>query len=407
MKLLYSVALTAALVLFSALVPAQCSALGNDGFDLGCCLPPAPNLPTPPPLGQTGKYACLNNCALEQEWLVDVDVAFAWIGGGIDDYAGLQVSISPIAPGAPMASGWVLAKYSRTWTRIGGGGGLEQVWRFLLNGDLYYSTGAASPCPVPPPGAAGQPVLMTGFVDYICTSAGWEMMLNLNHHNGCLSHAPWSSRPQPPALAHRDRSYHLVTPSNFDFPPVSPPSGTLLAESVRSSQLTWSPFNYQANSESYVNQASLNDIGTPRCFSCTFSSTSAPMAYQFQQLTGSAWCGGTNTTFSSIPVPGLLPGGMLALGLGFWTTSTGFVPLTVYWGIMAYDDPCTTEAPFFIVSGVATEQSSPATLFPNTMFPVPPARTFIDIGSAKLLPPFSASPWGSMYVSTVLFQLNQ
>lgn len=387
--------------------PAQC-AIGMDGFEWAtCCMQVQPgilNLPTPPTLTIDGRWACLLDCDLEQDYTVNTTVSFNW--SPYCDYALINLTATPTSAGAPFLGGFAYAKYSRTWTETDSAGITSQVWRFLINGDWQVS--GTAPCPAPP-SASIMPVHMHGFIDYICDpSLGWTCRLNINHLKGCWSHAWWSTRPLTGALAGNQRSYHLVAPSNFVFTPHAAPSGPIVGESIRANVLTWSPFNYECRGEARVASGTLGNVGSPECNSCTTVPAGASTPYQHQNLTGTSFCGSTPTPFSSMPFGALLPGGLLSMALGHWMTADGPLEVTTYFGLMNYTAPCTGEGPMHIVAGAAT--TLPLGVFANTFAPVGGTpltmSTVLDLGNARLFPPFTTAPWGSPYATSILWQLG-
>ena len=391
-----------------------CTAFGNDGFELGPCCgsPTSLNLPTSIPLiSQNGKWGCFRDCGLEAESSVSVRLTFQWMA--LCDYGLMNVLALPSGAGAPQFQGYLFAKYSRTWTDFAyPGGPPRQVWRFLVNGDFPFGTVGPSPCPTPPCGATGQAVHMHGFVDYFCdpfTGVGYQFRMNLNHEVGCLSHAGFSSRPLVGPPSHDDRSYHLVSPDNFTFGYVTPTSGNLIGESLRASDLSWTPFNYQCRNEARIVGGSIADVQNPACFSCTSSSGFMPGAYHQQQLNGYTDCSATGvaTPFSSLPIPGLFPGGMLAHPIGAWNTPFGNLRLTTYFGVMNYTDPCTGEGPFHVFAGAGVRYATPQVLFPTPSGLSLTAMDMIDLGNVRVLPPFDSYPWGSPYATSVVWQLAQ
>lgn len=397
----------------------------DDGFNVGCCVTPQPNVPAFPTIQSTARYGCIKDCSLEAQFPYSVVVLFQW---ALCDYAMIDITATPAVAGLPAITTQQLAKYSRTFMEMHPTGGMRQVWRFLLNGYAAYGPASAAslvPCPVPPTVTAGLPVHMIGSIDYICdpfstAAAPFKVRLNLNHLTGCFSHAPFSTFPLAGPAAHNDRSYHLVAPGNFTFAPVPEPMGPIVAEAVRPSIFSWTPFNYLCRSEEQVVGGQL---GTQNryCYECPVSTLALPQIYANQMLSGAAACLGTTSPFQTVPVPGVLPSGMVTLNLGFWTPTPAdpvAMDLFVHIAFLHYTDICTNRGPFHIVTGVSTRSTQTPTLLfgsPTTPGAPGPFSTSMDLGNVLILPihpPFTlpttqAYPgWGSLFVSDLVFNLN-
>jgi hypothetical protein len=403
--------------------PGLCQ-FGDDGFNLGCCTTPQPNLPTFPTINSTARYGCIRDCSLEAQFGYNVSIAFQW---ALCDYAVLTITATPTSAGAPVITTTQLAKYSRTFMEMSATGIATQVWRFMLNGYASYAPTSAAlvPCPVPPTVTAGVPVHMIGSIDYICNPFGttlspYRIRMNLNHMTGCFSHAPFSTFPLAGAAAHIDRSYHLVAPGNFVFTGVPAASGAILAEAVRPSIFSWTPFNYTCRTEERVFGGGLNTVNQ-YCYECPLSTNLLQPIYADQGLQGVAGCNGLSTAFSTVPVPGLLPAGMVTLGLGFWMPTAAdpsHVDLLVHIGILNYTDVCTGNGPIHIVTGTTTRSpTNPVVNFvpagaPGAGVPYSTAMDLVNVKILPISPPFtlpttSAYPgWGSLFVSDLVFNLN-
>jgi hypothetical protein len=394
-------------------------ALGDDGFNIGCCQVVTPNLPTFPTITIDGTYGCIRDCNLEAQYGTQVSIGFQWI---FCDYGFININVAPTTTCGPAFGGALLAKYSRTWRRVSATGLSEQVWRFLINGDLQYVLTTACPsipCPVPPQVALGLPVHMVGSIDYICNpigAAGYRIEMNLNHLPGCISHAPFSTFPLAGPAAHFDRSYHLVAPSNFAFMPVPEPVGGMAFEAVRPSRLPWPPTNYQCLSEAPIIQGAINTLANL----CPCSATPISSAlWADQRLIGTVACNGVTSTFASTPIPGYSAGGLLTMRLGRYlptAVNPGGNEVCIHWGLLRYTDPCTQTGPFHVVTGVSTsDPAAPGQLFPVPGTPVaPPQRVFMDLCNVLILPVYPpATPfpvpvigWGSLFASDLVFNLN-
>jgi hypothetical protein len=253
---------------------------------------------------------------------------------------------------------------------------------------------------------------MTGHIDYICdpTVAGnWRFRLNLNHMLGCMTHAPWSARPLPSTAGHPNRSYHLVAPSNFFFTPVPPPLGPIVAEAVRSTAVSLSPFNWQCRGEGHVFQGAINPVTPPIC-QCTL--TGGPGTYVHASLNGLVQCGGLGIPFNSHPLSIIgLPGGFMMQMLGYWGVP-GTPPtqeLVICFGVLDYQEACPPAGfPFHVVTGVATHLP-PVFVFGGG--PVGLGGTWsMDLQDTLLLPtptqPFLFPGFGSPSVSSLVWNLN-
>jgi hypothetical protein len=398
---------------------------GDDGFNLGCCVTPQPNLPQFPNIQIGGRYGCIRDCSLEAQFTYQLSIAFQWV---LCDYAVIDIMATPTSPGATPIITRQLAKYSRTWMEVGATGVTQQVWRFLLNGYAQYGTAAVPPalmpCPVPPTVGAGIPVHMIGSIDYVCNPFGttvnpFSVRLNLNHMIGCFSHAPFSTFPLAGAAAHNDRSYHLVAPANFVFAPVPTSNGPIAAESVRPSIFSWTPFNYICRTEERVAGGGLN-TANQYCYQCPLGTSALPAIYANQSLQAVVACSGATTSISTLPIPGLLPTGMVTMGLGFWTPVAGnpaHIELSLHIAVLNYTDLCTGDGPIHVTTGVTTRSATnPVINFaPTGGTAAGPFQSAMDLGNVKILPispPFTLPTpnayvgWGSLFVSDLVINLN-
>lgn len=403
-KRLLTTALLALLTLTIA-VPAQCPVTTDDGFNPGCGTPvTAPVVPSFPALWTSGSYGCLNDCSVEATFQNRVRLTYF---PALCDIAQIQIDVVPGTPGAPAFSGFLLAKYSRTFIQTDPSGVTRQVWRFLVNGDLTFDPTASgpAPCPLPTSSTFGLPVHFFGSIDYFCdfnSPAGFRVRYDLSHLPKCYSHAPWSQRPLPAASIPGSRSYHLVGPAPFNFAGGGAPQGSFIGEATRASEVIWSPFSYICLSETPTVQGQITTLGA----SCPCPTTStAPSRYREQAFFGTNACGSSVASYASIPVPGISgAGGMMALGLGNYANGDR---LTVYWGLMQHTDPLTLDGPVHVVHGSGVGYAGFFNSFhgPST---TPQPRVAIDLANAKPLttgfPPTLG--WGSLHVSTLVFQIN-
>ena len=418
-KLLLSVGLSLTLAVASFGQIAPC-VIGDDGFNLGCCNIPQPNLPPLPPSQFQANYGCFNNCNLINNTPTGVTLTAPIFFQC--DYA-LMTMTATLAPGVTI-TGPILMKYSRTWSEIDPITGLAaQVWRFLINTDATYLVtgpiGAICPVPVSALPPLGLPVHFNGHVDYICNPTAVSPTrlhtFSLSHLPACISHAPWSQRPLPAGAVPAAASYHLVGPAPFVFAAIPEPQGPVIEEAVRTSRLSLAPFNYQCVTEASVLQGSLQ-TATQNCLCAPVLPVVGP--WKHQNLNLSICCGPATTGASSIPVPGtpVAPTGFVAMTLGTFPSTIAGIPgrnLTIYFGVMQYADPCNAANwPIHVVVGVATSQV-PGRLFPGptaaTCSPFTPApfNTFLDLQNVL---PLTAGPlvpgYGSLFASDMVMNLN-
>ncbi len=355
---------------------------GDDGFDLGCCDEPHPNLPKFPKVEVKGLYACLRDCGVEQK--VDVKVTVGQPEFYSCDSAIIEMEMNAGFPGGPNLKGKLIVKYSRTWiTSLDG----TQVWRFLLNGDWSYGPAiGVFGCPTPP--HAG-PSHVVGSIDYACEPNNPDsarIALNLSHLPGCISHSSMSARPHAGAAAHTNRSYHLVAPNSFGFGVVSDIQGALFQEAVRSSPTgNCFPHTYKCLNESDVIEGGL-ETSFVNCV-CP-SITPATSAWAHQKMKGEVVCNGSTSTFATASnVDPFVPTGLAGLRLGRYSGPNfpGDMELTVYFGYIEYSDVCgpAVDAKPHRVSGVGT-LGTPGYLFsPTPSFQ--PFKAFVDLED-NLLP---------------------
>jgi hypothetical protein len=396
--------------------------LGDDGFNIGCCAPPNPNLPQLPPIQMQASYACINNCNPANVIVVPVSVTAPQYF--LCDYAIANVSFT--FPGGATLAGPLLMKYARTWMEPGAAGIGRQVWRFLVNGDLQLQQPgiAGTVCPIPPCASppTSLPVHWDGNIDYACdpTSAVlFQALLSLSHMPGCLSHAPFSAYPAAGAAAHTNISYHLVGPAPFAFVPIAEPQGPLNGEDLRSSIFSLNPFVYQCRGEAPLQQGSLTTQFT-NCLCSPLLPIVGP--WKHQALAGSVCCVGAVWPFASIPLPGtVLPTGFAAQTLGMFGGAAGGFPgireLTFYVGVIQYADPCNAASVFnfHVVTGVGTSRH-PGQMFVSPIAGCGPAlapfaTNWIDLQNMLILvnlPP-GGNPLpgiGGLFASRLVFNLN-
>ena len=399
--------------------PAPCN-IGDDGFNIGCCNPVfQTNLPAFPNMQSGGRSACILNCNVDA--LGQVAVVLAPPTFVTCDIALIAITITPTSVSAPGYSGLLIAKYARTWTEpsLFGASG-PQVWRFIVNGDLFATPSPIAPgigCPYPSEVGASfnTPVHFWGSIDYSCeitpVSPGpnWRFRLDLNHAPDCIQHAPWSARPLPAALGHPNRSYHIVAPASFVFAPAPEPMGAIGAESVRSS--SFGAAGYLCDGEIPIGTGLLNTV-FDNCL-CAPAGIAGP--WHHQSLNVLADCNGVTLPLSSLTLPGfVIPTGLVGLSLGSYVGAAGggfpgTRDLTVYFGVVEYLGHCQPRIPINIVHGVAT--AGPLGQTYSGGFPGGPPGlfgTFIDLANNLALsgPTFGFPTWGEPAWSDLVINLN-
>lgn len=387
----------------------------DDGFELGCCQTPSPNLPNPPQMTLSASYGVYNACTLGYTATAQVILeAPNWF---FCDYAAIpiQVWLPNLMPSGTV----LLGKYVRTWTEPGSLGLPQQVWRILVNGDfpIFPSTVCQPPACIPPCTGApyNQRAHFVGHIDYACdpfNPNGFSVALSLSHLPGCLQHAAFSTN-SIPALANSPYSYHLVGPAPFTFTPVPAPQGPLLGDSARTSTLFFSPLTYLCHGEAAMQPGGSLTTTTTNCL-CT----SAGSGWQHQNLTGATCCFGPSA-FQSLPIPGtpLAPTGFAAFGIGQWNAAGSFPgtrELVLYVGVVQDNLTCSPVLnPFHVVTGVGTTTPFASQTFPQVPTPGCPAmvsfsRSFIDL--QNMLPlswfPNTFPGIGSLFVSDYVLSLN-
>lgn len=376
---------------------------GDDNFGLGCCTEPAPFFPAFPAVSSLGKYACTSDCDVSQEHLVKVTLdqpVFV-----LCDTATIAARITPVlGSGLPPISGRLIAKYSRTWQLTGDG--IQQVWRFLLNGDLAFEPVDPSqmPCPVPPQSpASSSDKLVThhffGHVDYVCdpTQSHVELLLDslsLSHLPGCISHAPGTARPRTGDAAHYRNGYHIVAPSNFAFGPTGNiPGGAVSGDAVRDSFVGGCfPSTYSCVGEARVLGG---EYFSANCDVCLCSSFPCTGPWRHYGMSVPVECGKEQQIMTGAAgVHPVAPEGLVGLSLGAWSGGAGplaSTDLVVEWGAVDVGKPCHAEKPrAHTVMGVATRSvpGSEPVLFQSAS-ELPP-DWFIDLENS--LVPASVAP---------------
>jgi len=376
---------------------------GDDGLAGPCCDSATPELPDFPQVITSGSYACISNCAQVTDFDVRVRVsALDWIAC---DMAAVKVVMTPTTPGGPNFEGKLIAKYSRTW-RLSNG---NQVWRFLLNGDVKYGNAiGVFGCPQPP---HANPSHFIGHIDYTCSTFALQpdISLSLSHMPGCISHGPLSARPLAGAAAHAGTSYHLVTPAGFNWLAASAAEGRTIAEALRPS----SEGDCFPNSYKCMNEIPIRDGEIASSFRNCLCQNFINGPWTHQKIKGEGDCQGAPLAYESLQgFDPAVPTGLVTLPLGRWSGNTWMngVELSVHFGYFRLSEPCGVidgDQPERI-HGVTTNGLEGKLFSPQlTTF-----KVFIDYQNHRL-PGISPSPclilkngFGAPAYSSVVWNLN-
>lgn len=378
-------------------------AIGDDGFAAQCCDSASPNLPDFPEATQLGEYACISNCSQVNAFKVKVNISkLDWF---TCDMARVKVSVTPATAGGPNFEGKLIAKYSRTW-RISNG---NQVWRFLLNGNMKYgpSIGIFG-CPTPP---HADPSHYIGYIDYTCSplSLSPNVALNLNHMPGCISHSTLSANPLAGFAAHNNTSYHLVTPNNFNWLTNAAIQGRTPDEAVRpASTGNCFPSSYKCMTEIPIDDGEISNRFR-NCLCQNF--INGPWTHQ--DMKGEGNCQGSPMAYRTVGnFDPSIPTGLVTLPLGTWGGNswvTG-VELSAHFGYMRLQDPCG------VLQLVAPERVHGVTTYGQEGYLFTPSFTahkvFMDLQNHKLptLSPTNCinliNGFGAPAYSTVVWNVN-
>jgi hypothetical protein len=385
-----------------------------------CCQPTATNVPVFPTMTLNGLGACVRDCGVESQFNTVTVLSPMQV---LCDYWFINLTITA-PPAVSIISQTLVAKYDRTWTEYPVAGAAPlQVWRFLVNGDLVYSspTTAAGGCPVPlsalPP--YNLPVHYIGNVDYAfdCATGAWQVAYTLTHFCPTESHAPFSARPIAAAAGWPKRTYHFVGPANFVFGLCPAPAGPIVADTTRTSFGLSNPaLPYTCLRETQVVQGILQNV-QQNCVCFDPTPIGPPPRYTHQNLNATETClGGAVAPIASVPVP--LPAlftGLRALTIGAWTpvatqTYPGTKCISVYLGVLNSPGLCTLATPVIgthVVSGVGTTGGNPSRLF-DTPLPFLAPLQFLDLHNMLIFtPPFSFTPgFGALFASERVWDFN-
>ncbi len=433
--------LAAAVAAFMAIAPsvhAQGCAIGDDGFDTGCCGIPTTNIPPFPAVTMTANYARFTGCTVSAQNLVNVQISPPIMV--LCDFAIIPVSAtflpSSASTGGHTITGNLFAKYARTWLDVAPSGLAGQVWRFLVNGDLQCTPlGTAGPCASNLPACAYAtpplPVHFDGHIDYACDPTSstnpFNAVISLNHNQGCICHAPWSCVPLSGNVAHNGTSYHLVGPAPFNFGIGLAPQGPLIGDAVRPSMLRLIPaFFYACSTEGKVNTfgSSLTTTSNAGCLCavgtniCTTGATTCAgqVCYENQTLTGGVCCPpAVSWPFNSVPIAGtpVAATGMIAHNIGTWGGLTRYPwsgHLTSYFSVISYTDPCSAaQWPIHVAvgAGISAVFGVPFSGTPGCGTIASPSTAFIDLqNQLPLVNPSLVPGYGCVSASDMVWNLN-
>lgn len=369
------------LAAFPVPASAQCFPDGLDGSP--CCSLASPKLPKFPVIAHQALGICFQNCGIDATqnyqavWKL-LNVSAAVPGTTLSACSPLWATLDLLdGSGNLQWSGRFRVFYSRTWSEATVSGTAQQVWRFLVNGDLLPTALAGpAPCPVPPCALPFGRVRFSGHVDWArdCGTLAWESAWMLTHACDAIDHQ--TAFPRGGSF-HASRSYSFVGPS-AGFVPNPLVAGEVVGGSAfeASRRLLWPV---------------AGTTGPVLCEAEESALTSLP------GLTSLCWCGvgpgqwrngglfvngscGTTLSPGSILFPGFL-----SMGVGSWTNPAVYPGNeAVRWSVTEYvdTDPCTgvTATKFFF--GVTTLGGNPATQV-NTSSPgLPLPPIFVDQASS-------------------------
>jgi hypothetical protein len=366
-----------ALVGLEVAATAQCPQ--PDGLDGGpCCALAQEHVPKIPKFQQDSLEICWRDCNVNA--LVNWRAVWSFPNIAMPGTTNCGTRTGRLdlldAAGILQWSGQMRIIYSRTWMESTAAGSLNQVWRFLLNGDLTpQATAGPIPCPVPGcvPAFNGR-ARFTGYLDYAqeCGTGVDQFAWMLSHVCDLIDHH--AGFPRAGAF-HPDRSYTFVGPrAGFVPSPFIAIEGTPGSpfEAVRRIQHpppgTTGPL--QCVFEERINH-SLLPINQ-------FCQCGAPGTNQWYlaNLTIGGACGTTVTTPG-----GPLLAGYLSMSIGGWTLPAVFPGVEqLRWNAGNYNwaDACSGVTTNDVFYGVTTLNGDPAFQVTSGGPISPLPLTFID-----------------------------
>jgi hypothetical protein len=365
---------------FPAPTSAQCTPDGLDGPP--CCALATPKLPKFPVIAHPALGICFLNCGIDAVqnhqavWkLQNAAPAIPGTTGSACTPRWATLDLLDTS-GNLVWNGRFRTFYSRTWSETTASGTPQQVWRFLVNGDLVPSPLAGTvPCPVPPCVLPIGRARFSGYIDWAfdCASLTWESAWMLTHACDSIDHN--TSFPRGGTF-HPSRSYSFVGPS-VGFVPnplVAGESGGAGFEASR--RLLWPAAGTTGPVYCEAEEGATNNLLGPTalCY-CSLG----PGQWNNAQMFVLGACG-TTLTPGSFVFPGFL-----SMGIGSWTNPAVYPGLeNVRWNVTEYldTDPCTGITLTEFCFGVTTLGGNPATQV-NTASPNQPLPlTFIDQASS-------------------------
>jgi len=371
-----------------------------------CCAPVALQVPDFNPFISPAAYLCFSRCNLEQNIQLSVD----W--GQIDPVrpagqtvCGLYKALVRVrnAQAHVLYSGPMTLHYSRTWFEADGVT-REQVWRFLVNGDLQ-PTDQAGPAPCPTPDCIGiEPKFPTfhvwGYYDVAldCLTGTFHFSGALNHDCDRVHHARGFLRQ---GNFHPERSYTIVWPrENFVPSPTLPiEQGLFDDEAIRLLDL----FNRTCLAEE---PASGNALAIKSYCPCP-NSSGVPPQYTNLELQAFGVCGsivrppGTGSPFFNYNTK----------AIGFWAGLPHYPnsqALRVTFGKYNFTNACTGATTTELFYGVCTLRHKDAFRITLAGIGGRLGATFLDQGNARarINPPPGPVVANIPYISNIILNFN-
>lgn len=402
-SLVFLLALSLACWMLAPRSSAQC--LLDDHLDGGpCCGLTQAQLPPFPNFVQDALNICWRDCGIDQQALVRGKWSNITLAGTVPACGEMRMRLDILTPSNVLLwRGPMRLVYSRTWIATGTPGTFQQVWRFLVNGDLKnFPAAGAPPCPVPSCAAAfGNRTHFTGYVDFAqdCTipNGTFETAWMLTHACDALDHHSGFPRA---GVFHPDRSFSFVGPAaGFVAGPLQPTEGTLSSgfDSVRLRTPTPPPLTLACTYEEPV----VHTL-TPQTQLC-FCGLPGSNQFLIGDLNIQGPCG---IAIRNPSVGPLLPG-YVSMGIGSWT-NPGVYPgqQSLRWNIGGYDvvDICVGTVLHEVFYGVTTIGGHPAIQIQGGMPTNPLPPIFIDQGSAQK--PNGSQSMNTNYTSFYIVNLN-
>ena len=399
MRLLRSLLLPALAACAVLLSPADAQCLTPDYLDVGSACGGAQTFVPQHAFGQQALGLCWQNCGLAAQ----ANYIAKW-GAAVPSMAGATGALNCgwyeaqlrifDSSGTLVLGGTMTLTYARTWVEGSTAGTVNQVWRYLVNGDLRSATNTPTPCGIPPCAMPnGNRVRFTVYVDYAfdCLSGLTEHAWMLTHACDAIDHAPGFPRA---GSFHPGRDYTFVGPAAGFVPAVSTgtEAGVGGVEAMRKWDATVLPARC-GNEEPLLSGSITAGASVCMC--------AAGPANWFQgQL---VLAGGYGSVLA--PFPGSDP--FRSFAIGQWTNPTAYPGVEeVRWNCSEEQwIDCSGVGRQEYYYGVTTIGGEPAYSF-NVSFPSAPlGLTFIDQSNSALLPGGTATrnrPFRSDHV----FNLN-